>query len=146
MAKEHLKNKESVSYFNDIVKLQYVENTGAALNLGDKLPKTINLLLLSLLPLTILLGLFVYTIKNAGKINPLKLFSLSLITAGGIGNIIDRIFFDRHVPDFIFIGYKNLHTGIFNIADVCVMAGVIGLLLFYRDKKPVSIMLNRNTS
>nr|MBA3675271.1 signal peptidase II [Chitinophagaceae bacterium] len=53
LAKEHLKNKESVSYFHDIVKLEYVENTGAALGLGDRLPKTINLLLLSLLPLTI---------------------------------------------------------------------------------------------
>lgn len=68
-----------------------------------------------------------------------KIFCLALIFAGGIGNIIDRIFFDRHVPDFIIIGFKNLHTGIFNVADVCVTAGVIGLLLFYRDKKQVAI-------
>jgi signal peptidase II len=146
LAKEHLKNKQSVSYFHDTVRLEYVENTGAALSLGDHLPKIISLLLLSLLPLSILLILFVYTIKNLRKINMIKLFSLSLIIAGGIGNIIDRIFFDRHVPDFIIIGIQNLRTGIFNIADVCVTAGVIGLILFYRDKKPAFIILNKSSS
>ncbi len=135
LAKEHLKDKQPVSYFHDTVKLKYVENTGAALSLGDHLPKMISLLLLSILPLSILVMLFIYTIKNAEEINLLKMFSLSLIFAGGIGNIIDRIFFDRHVPDFMFISYKSLHTGIFNFADVCVTAGIVGLILFYRDKK-----------
>lgn len=137
LAKEHLKNKQPVSYFHNTVQLKYVENTGAALSLGDHLPKMISLLLLSILPLSILVMLFIYTIKNAEEINLLKMFSLSLIFGRGIGNIIDRLFFDRHVPDFIFIEYKNLHTGIFNLADVCVMAGTIGLILFYRDKKPI---------
>jgi signal peptidase II len=135
LAKEHLKDKPPHSYLNNTVKLQYVENTGAALSLGDNLPKTASLLLLSVLPLLILLALFTYTIRNTVNINMPALLSFSLVFSGGIGNIIDRILYDRHVPDFIIIGYKNLHTGVFNIADVCVMAGVIGLLLFYRDKK-----------
>ena len=142
MAKEHLKDKPSHSYFHNTVKLEYVENTGAALNLGDNLPKTLNLVLLSFLPLIILLLLFIYSIRNTEKINTVKMFLLSMIFAGGIGNIIDRIFFDRHVPDFIIISFRNLHTGIFNIADVCVTTGVIGLLFFYRDKKPAVIKSN----
>jgi signal peptidase II len=133
-AKEHLKNKEAASYFHDTIRLQYVENTGAALNLGDDLPKTISLILLSLIPLALLLILSGYTIKNSRDIQPLKIFLLSMIVAGGIGNIIDRIFNDRHVPDFINIGINNLRTGIFNVADVCVTMGVIGLILVYRNK------------
>ncbi|HUS00635.1 MAG TPA: signal peptidase II [Chitinophagaceae bacterium] len=139
LAKEHLKDRPSLSYLNNSVKLQYVENTGAALNIGDNLPKTISLVLLSLLPLVILFILFIYTIRNSGNINVLTMLLLSMIFAGGIGNIIDRILFDRHVPDFIIISFKNLHTGVFNIADVCVTAGVIGLLFFYQYKRPALI-------
>jgi signal peptidase II len=135
LAKENLKNKESISYFNNTVKLEYAENTGAALSLGDNLPKVLNLLILSILPAALLLGLFFYTIKNVRQINFIKLFSIALIFAGGIGNIIDRIFFDRHVPDFLFIDFKIFHTGIFNVADVCITTGFIVLMLFYRDKK-----------
>ena len=139
LAKEHLKDKPPHAYFNNTVKLQYVENTGAALSLGDELPKTASLILLSLLPLAILLILFLYTIKNSGNLNMFRMLLLSMIFAGGIGNIIDRILFDRHVPDFIIIGFKDLHTGVFNIADVCVMTGVIGLLFSFQYKKPALI-------
>jgi signal peptidase II len=139
LAKEHLKDKPPHSYLNNTVKLQYVENTGAALSLGDTLPKTLNVLLLSVIPLLILIIVFAYTIKNSREMALGKLFSIALIFAGGIGNIIDRILFDRHVPDFIIIGFKDLHTGVFNIADVCVMAGVAGLLFFYQRPKPSPI-------
>ena len=144
IAKEHLKNKEAVSYLHDTFRLQYVENTGAAMSFGDKLPKALSFILLSIIPLVFLVILFGYTIKNSKEMSFIKMFSIALIFAGGIGNIIDRIFFDRHVPDFIIISFKNLHTGVFNIADVCVIAGVIGLLLFYRDKKGIIINTMRS--
>ena len=138
LAKTHLKDKETVSYFHDAVKLQYAENTGAAMNFGDKLPKTVSFLLLSVLPLIFLIILFVYTIKKSNEMSFIKILSIALIFAGGIGNIVDRLFFDSHVPDFIFIDLKIFHTGIFNVADVCVTAGVIGLILFYRERKLLS--------
>ena len=139
LAKEHLKDKESISYLHNTVRLEYAENTGAAMSFGDDLPKTASFLLFSLLPLIFLLILFTYSLRHMREFSIRKIFCLALIFAGGIGNIIDRIFFDRHVPDFIIIGFKNLHTGIFNVADVCVTAGVIGLLLFYRDKRQLAI-------
>jgi signal peptidase II len=135
LAKDHLKNQPPVSYFNDMVRLEYAENTGAALNLGDNLPKMASLWLLSILPLCFLLCLLFYTIKGTSKMGVMKIFSLALLFAGGIGNIIDRILFDRHVTDFMNLGIQNLRTGIFNVADVCVTAGAIGLLIFYRDKQ-----------
>jgi signal peptidase II len=134
IAKEHLKDKEAISYLHDTFRLQYVENTGAAMSFGDKLPKTMNLLLLSIVPLILLIVLFAYTIKNSKDMTFIKMFCIALIFAGGIGNIIDRILFDRHVPDFMIITFRNFHTGIFNVADVCVTGGVIGLLVCYGDK------------
>lgn len=140
LAKEHLKNQPPVSYFHDTVRLEYVENTGAALSLGDNLPKSVSFWLLSILPLSFLLLLFAYTIKNAPKMGIIKVFSLALLFSGGIGNIIDRILFDRHVTDFMNLGFLNIRTGIFNVADICVTAGAIGLLLFYQDKQPDKVV------
>ncbi len=143
IAKEHLKNKETFSYLHDTVRLEYVENTGAALSLGDNLSVKTSFWLLSILPLIFLLVLFTYTLKNAQKMNTMKVFFLALLFSGGIGNIIDRILFDRHVTDFMNVGFENIRTGVFNVADICVTAGAIGLLLFYknqREKETVSVL------
>lgn len=135
MAKEQLKNQEPLSYFHDTIRLEYVENTGAALSLGDNLTKRTSFWLLSILPLIFLIALFAFTIKNVAKMSFMKIFSLALLFSGGISNVIDRILYQRHVTDFINLGIQNIRTGIFNIADVCISAGAIGLLFFYRDKQ-----------
>jgi len=134
LAKTHLMNKPEVSYFHDMFKLEYAENTGAALSLGDGLPKTVSFWLLSIMPLALMVALLIYTIKNSATLSWMKIASLALIFAGGIGNLIDRIFFDRHVTDFMNMGILGLRTGIFNVADVGVTAGVIGLLVFNRER------------
>ncbi len=146
LAKEHLKDKPAITYLNDTVRLQYVENTGAALSLGDNLPKTASFWLLSILPLAILLGVFGYTIKNLQQMRMMKIFSVALVFSGGVGNIIDRIAFDRHVTDFMNVGIGSLRTGIFNVADMCVTAGVIGLFIYFNDKnnKPTEPTVTTN--
>jgi signal peptidase II len=135
LAKEHLKNKPAVSYLHNSIQLVYVENTGAALSLGDELPKMASFWLLSILPLSFLIFLSAYVIRHSKEFSFLKIFSFALIISGGLGNIIDRIVFDRHVTDFMILSFLKMHTGIFNFADVCVSAGAIGLIFFYRDKK-----------
>jgi len=131
-------SKPPISYFHNTFRLDYVENTGAAMSMGDGLSKTASFWLLSILPLGFLVFLGGYVLLNSKEMGLLKLFSFSLIIAGGLGNVIDRIVFDRHVTDFMNIGILNLRTGIFNFADVCVTSGAIGLLLFYKDKKSIA--------
>ncbi|HEY4198483.1 MAG TPA: signal peptidase II [Mucilaginibacter sp.] len=140
LAKEHLMYREPISYFHNTVRLEYVENTGAALSLGDELSKPLSFWLLSILPLVFLSLVFIYAIRKISEFSFLKALSFSLIVAGGLGNIIDRIMFDRHVTDFMNIGISSLRTGIFNFADVCVTAGVIGLLISYKEKKPEPVI------
>lgn len=136
MAKEQLMFHAPITYLHNTVILEYAENTGAALSLGDSMSKTASFWLLSILPLLCLLGMFVYVVIKIEGFSKLKAFSLSLILAGGLGNIIDRIFADRHVTDFMNVGIGNLRTGIFNVADMCVTGGVIGLLILaYTEKK-----------
>jgi len=135
LAKTHLMNHPDISYLHNTIKLEYAENTGAALSLGDNLPKTVSFWLLSMVPLAVMLGLVVYMLMNLNKLNTLKMVALALIFAGGMGNLIDRIFFDRHVTDFMNVGIASLRTGIFNVADMAVTAGAICLLFAVREKK-----------
>jgi len=128
LAKDHLVEGVSTSYLNDMVRLIYVQNTGAALGLGDDLHPQLSFWLLSIFPLVVLSGLCFYALKNARTMRSLELLSFCLIFAGGIGNIIDRILYDRHVTDFLNVGFGDIRTGIFNFADMCVTSGVIGLL------------------
>jgi signal peptidase II len=66
-----------------------------------------------------------------------QIVSLSLICGGGFGNLIDRLRYDGYVMDFLNIGIGPIRTGIFNVADVALMAG-IALLVFQqrRSERP----------
>ena len=137
LAKEHLMFHEPITYFHNTLRLEYVENTGAALSLGDNLPKTLGFILLGLLPLAFMVILAGYVIMKIGDFSRLKLLAFSMIVAGGLGNVIDRLFNDRHVTDFMNVGISSLRTGIFNVADLCVTTGVILFIISYRTEKPV---------
>jgi signal peptidase II len=134
LAKAHLPFSEPISYFHDTFRFERVENTGAALSFGDALPKAVSFWLLSMVPLAILVALFIYVVRQLNNFSLLKLLSFSLVIAGGLGNIIDRIVYDRHVTDFMNMGIHNVRTGIFNVADMCITAGIIGLFFSYSGK------------
>ena len=134
IAKEHLKDKPPVSYFNDKVRLMFVENTGAFLSLGADWPKTKSLWLLTVLPIVFLAALMVVTMKKANKLTVFEMTAFVLVFSGGIANLIDRLLFDRHVADFINLGIGHFRTGIFNIADVYVTTGVL-MLVFSSVRK-----------
>jgi len=139
MAREQLMNKEAISYFHDVLRLEYIENTGAALGFGENLSKEASFWLLSIFPLICLLALFAYTIRRSKEMSLSKILCLALIFAGGVGNIIDRIFFDRHVTDFMNIGILRLRTAIFNFADVYITIGVITFIVLYRNRQPDNV-------
>jgi signal peptidase II len=129
LAKEHLQNKEPLSYLHDTVRFEYAENTGAFLSFGAEWPRAAGFLVFTILPLLFLSGFFVYVIKKSAKFSSVKMLAFVLIFSGGIGNIIDRIIFNKHVTDFMNVGINNLRTGIFNVADLYITAGVFLLLL-----------------
>lgn len=134
LAKTHLMYAPAKSYLNNTFVLEYAENTGAALSLGDNLPKAASFILLSLLPLGLMVWLFIYFIQKRRETTPTKALAYALIFSGGLGNLIDRIFNDRHVTDFMNVGIGSLRTGIFNVADMCVTGGVIVLFLTLRGE------------
>ena len=80
----------------------------------------------------VLIGLVVYTKKNYQHLNFLHRLSLTLIFAGAISNVVERIFLG-HVRDFIYITYGQL-TGIYNLADGYIIAGIVLLLMSKNNK------------
>jgi signal peptidase II len=57
-----------------------------------------------------------------------KRYSLLMIVGGALGNLHDRIFFNA-VPDFIDFHVGNFHWFIFNVSDIFITLGVIGMII-----------------
>jgi signal peptidase II len=135
LAKAHLRDKPAISYYHDLFRFDYVENTGAFLSFGADWSPTVSFWLMNMLPLLFLVGLFVYALRKTASWTFKELLPYLLIVSGGLGNIIDRILYDRHVTDFMNMGINGLRTGIFNVADMYVTAGVI-MIVVMQWRKP----------
>jgi len=67
---------------------------------------------------------------------PLHRIAAGLLIGGALGNVIDRLIYGA-VADFLNMsccGIENPYA--FNIADVAVFAGAVGIVLLPTDKKP----------
>ena len=119
----------------DFFSLIKVENTGAFLGMGSELPEYARILLLIILPIIVLILITIYTYVEK-TLDHISIIGFSLIIGGGIANIFDRIFFGS-VTDFLYINLGGIFkTGIFNIADLSVTAGMILVILWSFKKKP----------
>jgi len=67
--------------------------------------------------------------KRAAEARLARSAGLALVSGGGIGNWLDRVLHDGAVTDFVSIGLGSLRTGVFNLADLAVVAGVCLLLV-----------------
>jgi len=126
-AQSELKNKDKTEIAG-IINLQYIENDGGMLSLGNKLPQEIKFIVFILLVSVFLIILFFYILKNQREMF-LKQSALVLIFSGGLGNLIDRVFNNGNVIDFIRIRLPLIESGIFNIADFYVTLGFVMILL-----------------
>lgn len=133
IARDRLEPGPSISFFGGIVRLFYVENTGAFLGLGSGLSETTRFWLFTLLVGGFLLGLLLYILWSP-DLSLLEVIGFSLILGGGLGNLIDRVLYD-YVIDFMWVGIGRLRTGVFNVADVAITVGV-GLLFLRSIRSP----------
>jgi signal peptidase II len=128
-AQRYLASSGPISYWGDIVRLQYAENQGAFLSLGALLPAGLRFWLLIVLTGIGVAGMLAFILAKR-SLRPSLVIAISLIIGGGVGNLIDRIANNGAVIDFMNIGVGNLRTGIFNVADVTIMIGIGVLIVF----------------
>ena len=118
---------DSIVIIDGLFAITHIENKGAAFSMlaGRRL-------FLILLPLAtvviILIAIYIYR----KEYHPLLLTSMALIAGGGIGNLIDRMYFGV-VTDFFDLEY----FAIFNVADifVCVGGFLIAIWAIFIDVK-----------
>jgi len=132
LATEFLEPNSILSYANDIFRLQYAENRGAFLGLGNSLSKDNRFSIFTVAVSIVLLFMSLYMIFSK-KIDTFHIVALSIALGGGFSNLIDRLVNNGAVVDFLNLGIGQLRTGIFNIADVFIMFGFV-LLIFHSHK------------
>ncbi len=130
LATLHLKEHSKI-IIEGVFQLQYLENHGAAFGILQN--QQLLFLIITIVTLVFLAILYV-RMPISKRYFPLRICMLS-ITAGAIGNMIDRIRF-QYVVDFFY--FELIDFPIFNVADIfasvstCVLA--ILLLFYYKDQ------------
>jgi len=128
IARDQLVLGDSHSLLGDSFRLTLAENPGAFLSIGESLPDDIRSAVFLVGVGLASLGALLAALLAKG-LGPWQVAGLSMIAGGGAGNWIDRLTNDGRVTDFINVGLAGLRTGIFNVADMVLMAGVAILVL-----------------
>lgn len=149
---------QSVSLLGDWLKFTFTENPGMAFGLEFGPPA-----LITIFSLVATLLIVVYLYKVGGVYRPYRI-SLCMVLGGALGNIIDRVLYGKvlygdpyflgKVVDFIHIniwrGYVPDSIPIFggrylalfpiwNVADMAIVLGVIGIIVFQKHFHKVSL-------
>lgn len=142
---------QSIDVLGSWLKLTFTENPGMAFGITFGPPSLITIFSLVA---TMLIVLYLYRIGGIYK--PYRI-SLSMVLGGAIGNIIDRVFYGKilydeplflgkvvdfihinvwrgYVPEVVpFLGGKYMALfPIWNVADMAIVLGVIGIIFFQR--------------
>lgn len=134
---------ESIAFLPNVFHFTYIRNEGSAFGMFSE-----NRWVFLVLSTIGIAAVLFYLIKFRPK-EKLMWIPLSMIAGGGLGNMIDRLFYGESfgngtVVDFFdFCMFPNLWRWIFNVADVfvCIGAGILFVYLFldilreYREEK-----------
>ena len=133
MASDALQRSAPHTYLHDLFRLQYAENTGAFLSLGANLASGVRASILTGAVGLFLAGLLAFAALNR-KLTWLQVLAYALTLGGGWSNWIDRFARDGRVVDFMNLGIGPVRTGIFNVADLAIVAGIVLLVLLPRPR------------
>ena len=116
-------------YINSFLNFYLVWNTGIGFGLVQ-MESNIYYHVMTAIIATVNIGLFYFLIKS----QKIYAYLIAIILGGSLGNLFDRIYYYA-VPDFIDLHVGNFHWFIFNVADIFITVGIIGLILVELLKK-----------
>ena len=123
VVRQNIRDNQQFAFLDNHVTFMKVENKGAFLSLGDSMSHPLRLLLLSIMPLLVL-GYGLYYLLTHKSLSRNTLIGISFVLGGGLGNVFDRLVYGS-VTDFLHIDFGIFQTGVFNLADVSIMMGMI---------------------
>ena len=121
---------ESIPFIEDIFHFTYIRNAGASFGSFSE-----SRWVFMIASTVMIIGMTVYLVKYRPK-QKLIYIPVSMIIGGGIGNMIDRLFYGEGfgsgtVVDFLdFCAFPDLWYWIFNVADVFVVVGAAVLFVY----------------
>ncbi|HRF50419.1 MAG TPA: signal peptidase II, partial [Anaerolineales bacterium] len=121
-AQRNLATAAPLSLLNDTLRIQYAENPGAMLGIGASMPDEIRFALF-VVAVSAALGMLLAYAIGTHSMGKLQFVGLLLVGSGGVGNLVDRLTNKGAGIDFLNIGVGSLRSGIFNLADVFIVAG-----------------------
>ena len=122
--KNFLNNSLSEIYFNSFLNFSLVWNSGIGFGILQIEPN-IFYSIISIIITAINLILIYWMLTSS---NYLESIFISIILGGALGNLFDRYYYSS-VPDFIDLHYESFHWFTFNIADIFITIGIIGLII-----------------
>jgi signal peptidase II len=136
IAKVGLDGGSARELISGVVDFRYVENTDIAFNLLRWVPEAIRTPALLVLGAIVLVALALLLLRGRAW-PPMYRLALVLVTAGAIGNYLDRAV-RGYVVDFVHVH----HWPVFNVADVYISVGygllALGFLIYRRTGMPQS--------
>lgn len=118
----------SLPFIPHVLELTYVKNTGAAFSILKEHTE-----ILTLVSAVVAVVIAVILLRKVVS-HPFGVLSLSVVLAGAVGNLIDRMFFG-FVTDMFNVLFMRF--AVFNVANICVVLGGIAFsiyFLFFFDK------------
>ena len=119
---QHIELGAHVPFLPHVLELTYVQNTGAAFSIFSG-----HTWVLALISLTMSVVLALAIWKGFFR-HPVGKVTLTLLLAGAVGNLIDRVF-RGFVVDMFNVLFMNF--AVFNVADICVVVGGIAAVAYY---------------
>lgn len=129
-ARQLLRGQDTLYLLGGMLQIGYTENLGAFLGMGANMPAILRSTVLIAMVAIFLTVMFVVLIRSPELERP-TLIAGALIMCGGISNLIDRILNQGAVIDFLNLGIGRLRTGVFNVADLAIVAGFVLLVWRY---------------
>jgi len=120
----------------------YAQNTGAAFSIFENNPVTLGIFSAVV---SLVIAYILFTNKKLARFQRI---ALSLIVAGALGNMIDRLVL-HYVRDFIHFSIPSFTFATFNVADSCVVIGSSLLIVgsfFFKGHKVSEPELSQNSS
>ena len=108
--------------FNPFIDFVHINNTGISFGLFSGHISSWLIIIIALLATSLIFYLMIRAKNNMEK------FALTMIIAGALGNIVDRLI-NGYVIDFIYFHYNNFYWPAFNFADIYISIGIFIILL-----------------
>lgn len=120
---------QQITVIPNFFSISYVRNQGAAWGIGanmDDAYRDTFFFGMTFLSMLFLIGWFYFTKPEEDLVR----LCLTMVLAGAVGNVIDRIRL-KYVIDFLDFSFAGTHFPAFNVADSSITTGVTIMVIFF---------------